>query len=123
MALRHLSPAEGEVCPDLDGRSGHRYCVVWLRSAGTMAWRLGGRVGSLLQIPEEAKQATTNCRKSFSCLERDGWDLCRIRAAIHNEILFVDCLEPSDCSYQGRLGERTACLCPTRIAIYAKCKR
>ena len=77
----------------------------------------------MLQVPDEVKQATTECTAGFACLGNDGANLCRVMAAVHNDILFIDAQTESNCPYRHRFGRRTACVCPTRVAVYKQHRR
>jgi hypothetical protein len=75
-----------------------------------------------LYVSKEVVQATTDCKKGFSCLEGNREDLCKIGTCIDKEVHFIACLNEINCSYQRSYGEDIACDCPIRKRLYNKYK-
>ena len=67
-------------------------------------------------VPEE----TMNCEKGFCCLTGKGEDLCKVKACIDNQVLFVECPNERHCSYLHSFGDDHFCACPARKEIYSK---
>lgn len=75
-----------------------------------------------LYVNNEVMQATTGCKKRFSCLGGKRKDLCKIGTCIDGEIHLIVCLNETNCSYQRSYGEEFICDCPIRKKIYNKYK-
>ncbi len=71
-----------------------------------------------LHVSKEVVQATTGCKKGFSCLEYKEKNLCKIETCIDGEVHFIVCLNELNCSYPRIDGERFICDCPIRKEIY-----
>jgi len=71
-------------------------------------------------VSDELLQATTNCRKGFSCLKGNSEDLCKVETCIDGKVHFIRCLNDEFCTYQHAFGVGYFCACPTRKEIYNK---
>lgn len=76
----------------------------------------------MLNLSTEVKQATTECKKEFSCLEGNRTDLCKVKYCVDRELHFIKCLNEGYCPYQYLFGKEYVCVCPTRKEIYNKYK-
>ena len=75
-----------------------------------------------LYVSKEVIQATTGCKKKFSCLGDKNKDLCTIGTSMDGKVHFIVCLDEINCSYQRSYGEEFICDCPIRKEIYNKYK-
>ncbi|MEN8264056.1 MAG: hypothetical protein ABFR82_11390 [Nitrospirota bacterium] len=73
-----------------------------------------------IKIDEDVKTSTTKCDKDFKCLVDNTYTLCRVTQSIHDEVLFVECLEESYCNYKMSFGFSNICNCPIRKELYKK---
>jgi hypothetical protein len=71
-----------------------------------------------IHVSDKARKATTNCKKEFSCLEREGNNLCTVESCIDGKLHFIQCLNKGYCSYQHLFGYRFLCGCPVRKEIF-----
>ncbi len=71
-------------------------------------------------ISDESLQATTKCKKGFSCLKGNRKDLCKVESCIDEKIHFIKCLNSKHCFYQASYGGSHYCSCPARKEIYNK---
>lgn len=76
-----------------------------------------------LEVSAEVKRLTTRCKKDFACLQNNGDCLCPVDRVVGGQVVFVKCLQRSDCPYQHRYGFADCfCACPVRKEIYNKYK-
>ncbi len=75
-----------------------------------------------LYVSNKVMEATTDCKKGFSCLEDKRKDLCKVGVSIGDEVHFIVCADDTNCSYQRSSVEGFICDCPIRKEIYNKYK-
>jgi hypothetical protein len=75
-----------------------------------------------IHVSDNARRAATNCKKEFTCLEREKNNLCTVESCIDGKLLFIKCLNKRYCSYQLLYGYRFLCRCPVRKEIFNKYK-
>ena len=75
-----------------------------------------------LYVSNEVMQATSDCKKGFSCLGGKSKDLCKIGTSFDGEIHFIVCLDEIKCSYNRSHEDGIICDCPIRKEIYNKYK-
>ncbi len=75
------------------------------------------------RVSDEAQRIARDCAKGFSCLRKEGKDLCPVELAIGGKVHFVRCLNDGHCSYQYSFGNGFICGCPVRKEIFNKYRR
>ncbi len=75
-----------------------------------------------LYVRHEVMQATTGCKKGFSCLEDKKKDICKIGICFDGKLHFIACIDEINCFYQRSYGENFICDCPIRKEIWNKYK-
>jgi len=77
-------------------------------------------------VPDGVVRETKRCPRHFSCLaagEDEGGDMCEVRQADGQNVLFLRTDEPTTCPYRVLFGYSHVCTCPTRFAIFQKYQR
>ena len=79
-----------------------------------------------IHVSDEVRRAATNCKKEFSCLERERNNICTVLCTkedcINGIVHFIKCLNEGSCSYQHSFGDGFICGCPVRKEIFNKYK-
>jgi len=68
----------------------------------------------------------TSCENDYSCLTEKKCgdrDMCDVKHANGEHVLFLDDKEHALCKYRLAYGYNQICTCPTRFAIYRKYKQ
>lgn len=74
-----------------------------------------------MKICSEVIKETTQCDRCYSCLEGAKFNVnCKVINSINNNILFVESMNDSICSYLMPFGNSFICNCPVRKEIYIK---
>jgi hypothetical protein len=71
-------------------------------------------------ISDKTINETTHCEKGFSCLTKDGYDLCSVDNCVLDTIYFIKCMCDNPCSYKDRFGFGHFCTCPVRKELHDK---
>jgi len=72
----------------------------------------------MFYIKEEIKSNTLVCKNNFTCLTKEGKDLCKVVSCINDGSLFVYCVNSVECGYKHDYNGRVICTCPCRNEIY-----
>lgn len=80
------------------------------------------------EISKETRDSTTECLRSFKCLNPDKGDICLdmcpVDQLFNKDILFLkDKLHDTFCHYKLRFGFSYICKCPARKEIYERYKK
>lgn len=76
----------------------------------------------MYDVSDEAKQASTECKHGFSCLEGNQKAPCEMEECVDRTIHFVRYLNEGVCPYQQAFGNGWACTCPVRKELYNRYK-
>jgi hypothetical protein len=80
-----------------------------------------GKDKSDIKIDKKIKNETSKCEKDFACLSDDNYKLCNVVRSVHDNVIFIECLEWKPCNYRMSFGISSyICNCPVRKEIYKK---
>ncbi len=74
----------------------------------------------LIHISDEARRATTDCKKGFSCLKAARNGVCPVERCVGGKVHFIKCLSNGYCSYRRPFGYGFFCSCPVRKELFNK---
>ena len=74
------------------------------------------------QIEDYIVQATSKCKKNFSCLDGQKDCICKIIHSNNNHTVQIEGKPVSACNYVLSMGDKMYCLCPVRNELYNRHK-
>jgi hypothetical protein len=80
-----------------------------------------GKDNKDIKIDDKVVKETTKCENEFACLKDNNYELCSVVSSVHDNVIFIECLNWKPCAYRMSFGVSSyICNCPTRKEIYRK---
>ena len=74
------------------------------------------------RVEDYILQATSKCKKNFSCLDGQKDCICKIIHSNNNHTVQIEGKPVSDCNYVLSMGAKMYCLCPVRNELHNRHK-
>lgn len=76
-----------------------------------------------LDIDKDTKDRATECEKNFACLSNKDHTLCAVERYVHDDVIFIKCLDTKHCAYKMPFGfSLWMCTCPIRKEFFKRYK-
>ena len=74
-----------------------------------------------LQVQDQTREQTSECKFSFQCLEEATRNVCTISPCLVEEVYFLHTTKNHLCSYKKKIGSCSyICKCPIRKELYRR---